>query len=188
MRKLFALVILGLSSLPLLAQEGLPKIEVFGGYQYLHIGGNSSSYFSDSQGFNGWNASAAYRLYKYLGVEGDFSGVYASPEGVSTHIYTYTGGPLVSAGIGPIQPFAHALFGGVRLTPSANDVSVTWNGFTAMAGGGVDAKVLPRISLRVIQFDWVYYHFGSKNFFGQNFPSFSGSNNVRISTGVVLRL
>ena len=46
-----------------------------------------------------------------------------------------------------------------------------------MMGGGVDARVSPRLAIRAIQADWVYYRF----------EGVGESRNVRISTGVVLR-
>ena len=184
MRKLVVLFVL--LSLPLLAQESSPKAEFFGGYQYLHIGSNSN-FVDSSQGFNGWNVGTAYKFGKYVGVAGDFSGSYATISGVSAHIYTYTGGPVISAEAGRLTPFAHALFGGARLSGSDSGVSVSWNGFTTMVGGGVDVSVNKNIGVRLAQFDWLYYHFGSKNIGGVTAPSFSGSNNVRISTGIVFR-
>jgi hypothetical protein len=188
MRKLLVLAILILATLPVLSQDGLPKLEIFGGYEYLHLGSNSSGPFITSgQGFNGWTASAAYRLHRYLGVEGDFGGSYGSINGVSDHFYSYTGGPVVAFGVGPIQPFAHALFGGTTFGLGASGVTVSWNGFTAMAGAGVDTKINRLLAVRVMQVDWLYYHFGSKNLYGAEVPSFSASNNVRIASGVVLR-
>ena len=184
MRKCSLFLVISLLSLPMAAQ----KAEVFGGYQYLNIGGgNSSSGFSNSQSFNGWNASAEYNFDRLLGVEGDFGGAYATVTGVNVHVYTYTGGPVVSLPAGRIKPFAHVLFGGIGLSGSQSGVSVSWTGFTTMLGGGVDTKINRALAIRVVQFDWLYYRFGSKTIAGTPFPSFSGSNNERISTGIVLR-
>jgi hypothetical protein len=174
------------------------KVEVFGGYQYLHTGTitiDGQSEPNSSQGFNGWDASLRGNLSKYLGVEGDFGGTYATinsnVEGFSTsvsdHVYTYTGGPVVSAHMGLIKPFAHALFGGIRLSESESGVSISQNGFTMMIGGGVDAKINKMFAVRLIDADWVYYHFGSKTVADVTIPSFSQSNNVRITTGIVVR-
>ena len=184
MRKLAVFFVL--LAVPLLAQEG-SKGEVFGGYQYLHIGNNSTLGNNTGQGFNGWNAATAYKFSKYFGVAGDFSGSYATISGVSAHIYTYSGGPVISSNAGRLTPFAHVLFGGARLSGSASSVSVSWNGFTTMVGGGVDVNVNKNLGVRLAQVDWLYYHFGSKSIAGVTAPSFSGSNNVRISTGIVFR-
>jgi len=78
------------------------------------------------------------------------------------------------------------LFGGTRLTGSNSGVSVSTNGYTVMFGGGVDAKLNKLFSIRVAQVDWLYYHYSGFNAAGLSTPSFSGSNNVRIATGIVL--
>ena len=186
MKKLVLVLIAALISIPLMAQD-TPKGEIFGGYQYLHIGSNNDLGSTSGQGFNGWNAAAQFNFSKNLGVEGDFSGSYATISGISTHIYTYTGGPVVFAEAGPIKPFAHVLFGGAKLSGTNSGVTITFDGFAVLAGAGVDAKINRNLAVRIAQFDWLYYHFGSKTVGGVAFPSFSGSNNVRISTGIVLR-
>jgi hypothetical protein len=78
MKTVLALIALvGLISVPLMAQD-YPKSEVFGGYQYLHLGGISSGgVTSDGQSFNGWNASLTGNFSKHFGVAGDFGGGYA---------------------------------------------------------------------------------------------------------------
>jgi hypothetical protein len=191
MRKAVVLaIVIGLCPLVVMAQE-TPKAEVFGGYQYLHNGDLSSSgqtLSNSSQNWNGWDANATYYFNKNIGVQGDFGGSYATISNVSSHIYTYAGGPVVALNAGgKVNPFVHALFGGVRLSGSQSGVSASFNGFTTMVGGGVDVKVAPRIAFRLIQADWVYFHFGSSTIAGLSVPSFSGSKNVRIATGIVFR-
>lgn len=191
MRKAVVLAILVcLFPFLVLAQE-TPKVEVFGGYQYLHTGDLSSggqTLSDSSQNWNGWDANATYYFNRNIGVQGDFSGSYATISNVSTHVYTYSGGPVVALNAGgKVNPFVHALFGGVRLSGSQSGVSASFNGFTTIVGGGVDVKVAPRIAFRLIQADWVYLHFGSTSIAGTSIPSFSGSKNVRIATGIVFR-
>lgn len=187
MYKVLVIVVLGLLCIPMMAQD---KFEVFGGYEYLHNGNvnvNGVSESGTSQGYNGWNAAATFKLNRLLGVEGDFAGTYATNSGVNLHVYTYTGGPVVSVPAPIIRPFVHVLFGGMKQTASESGVSVSRNGFTTMFGGGVDAKVNRLFAIRLGQIDWLYYHFGSTTIAGTPAPAFSGSNNVRFSTGVVLR-
>jgi hypothetical protein len=169
-----------LLSLPLVAQD-YPKAEVFGGYQFLHLGGNGTDVNA-----NGWNASLTGNFNSWFGVAADFSGAYKTLNvagvNVDTKLYSYAGGPVVSLNSkGKVNPFVHALFGGARATGSAsfggNSASASENGFTMMAGGGVDAKVNRMFAIRVVQADWVYYRFSGD----------SESHNVRISTGIVLR-
>jgi len=191
MKKFFILVAcVSLLSFPLMAQDD-SKVEVFGGYQYLHTGSitiDGQTIPNSSENWNGWNAAATGYFNKYFGVTGDFSGNYKTISGVSGHVYTYTGGPVVAYREGKINPYVHALFGGIRLTGSALGSSASINGFTMAFGGGVDYQVHKHVSVRPIQADWIYYHFGSQTVAGVPIPSFSQSNNVRISTGIVLRL
>lgn len=186
MKKCILFMIVGLLSLPLMAQS---KLELFGGYQYLHNGNisvNGESQPGSSQGYNGWDISARFNVAKFVGVEGDFSGSYANVSGISTDIYTYSGGPVVSARVGGIQPFVHVLAGGTRLTGSASGASLSTNGYNVMVGGGVDAKVNRLLWIRVGQVDWIYSHFTGFSVDQQTTPSFGGSGNVRIATGIVL--
>jgi hypothetical protein len=192
MRKLLlAVLVLGILSLPLIAQDS-PKVEIFGGYQYLHTGDITvqGTTAIQSQGHNGWDISPRVNFGRHFGVEGDFGGTYSSfiPPGGSTsinwHNYTFTGGPVVfyDAG-GKINPFVHVLFGGIHTSLSASGVSITKTGFTTLFGGGIDVKANRAISIRLIEADWLYYHFG--DFQPLTSSSISQSNNVRITTGIV---
>lgn len=174
-----ALPFILLATFSLLAlAEDTPRAEVFGGYQYtrVNIAGTGIN-------FNGWNASVTGNFTKYFGVAADVSGAYHSETGGSLHAYSYTFGPVLFLNHeGTINPFVHALFGGAHATLSASGVgSAGTNGFATEIGGGADAKISPRLAVRLIQADWVYYHFS-------DLGSQAGlSKNVRISTGIVLR-
>jgi hypothetical protein len=81
---------------------------------------------------------------------------------------------------GPISPFAHFLVGVAHesIGTSANALTSgpTQNAFSSAVGGGLDLKVLPFISLRPIQIDYLLTHFNS-----------STQNQFRYSAGVVVR-
>jgi hypothetical protein len=166
------IVVVGLLSLPLMAQD-YPKAEIFGGYQFTHLGGSGTDINA-----NGWNASLTGNFNSWLGLAADFGAAYKTIGGVSTNIYTYAGGPVVSLNsAGQINPFVHALFGGAHAGASLSGVgSASTNGFTTMLGGGVDIKLNRLLAFRG-QADWVYYRF---NGVGE-------SHNLRISPGIVLR-
>lgn len=188
MKKFVLLAVVAVFSAHLMAQDS--KVDIFGGYQYLHNGSvnvNGVSEPGTSQGYNGWDVAPAFNFNKVLGVQADFAGTYATVSGVSTHIYTYTGGPLVSLPLGPFRPFAHVLFGGSRLTGSESSVSVSTNGYTVLFGGGLDVKANRLLAIRLAQVDWLYYHFSGFSANNVSTPSFSGSSNFRISTGLVVR-
>jgi hypothetical protein len=174
MRKIaFLLALLVLFPLLTMADE-TPKAEIFGGYQYtrLNIEGTGLN-------FNGWNASITGNINRNFGVAADFSGAYKSESGASLKIYSYTFGPVLSLNHeGVVNPFVHALFGGAHATASVTGLgSAGENGFAMMMGGGVDAKIAPRIAVRLVQVDWAYYRFSGVG----------ESKNVRISTGLVFR-
>ena len=186
---LVLVVLVGLFSIPLMAQD-YPKAEVFGGYQYLHTGTihvAGQDVPNSSQGWNGWDASVTGYFNKYFGVQGDFSGSYATINHISGHVYTYAGGPVIAYREGKINPFVHALFGGIHLSGAGFGASESINGFTMAVGGGVDVQASKVVSVRLLQADWIYYHFGSQTIQGFAIPSFSQSNNVRIATGIVFR-
>ena len=172
MRKLIGLMLVfGLFSLAAVAQENYSKAEVFGGYQYTRLG---SDFAGTSLNANGWNAALTGNLNHWFGVAADFSGAYKSQSGVSLNTYTYTFGPqLAMRRGGSFTPFAHALFGGFRSTLTG---APSINGFAFMLGGGTDVKIAKSFDLRAIQFDWLSLHANGN----------SASDNIRISTGVVL--
>src|SRR5215831_16390540 len=97
------ILIVGFLCAPAIAQ----RVEVFGGAQFEHL---QSSYNAA-----GWNASLTGNFKHILGITGDFSGAYNSHRANSS-VYTYTVGPVLTARFPVIQPFVHALFGGVRIS------------------------------------------------------------------------
>jgi hypothetical protein len=167
------IVLVALFSFPLMAQD-YPKAEVFGGYQYLHLGGSGTDVNT-----NGWNASLTGNFNKWFGVAGDFSGAYKTIGGVSAKLYSYTGGPVISLNSGgKVNPFVHVLVGGAHVSASFSGVgSGSENGFTTLAGGGADVKINKALAVRIVQADWVYYRF----------EGVGESHNVRVSTGIVVR-
>ncbi len=187
MQKLIVLLVfVSLLSLPLMAQDN-PKVEVFGGWEYQHLGGNFGDFLGSPE--QGWDASATGNFSKHFGVTADVSGSYKSYTvgGVNghTHIYTYTFGPVVSLNsAGKFNPFVHVLLGESHVSyPFLYNISngqasyTSTNGFTAMFGGGVDLKVNKAIAIRLPQVDWVSYHANGNSY----------NSNVRISIGVVFR-
>ncbi len=155
-RSLLLLLVLGIFSLPAAAQ----KVEIFGGYQFTHI----------DSGFNasGWNASLTGNFKHVLGITADFSGAYKN----GARVYTYTFGPVLTARLPVVQPFVHALFGGMTITDGASTT-----GFAMQVGGGLDLGLRKGIGFRLVQADWMSLHFSGN----------TNNKNVRISTGIVLK-
>jgi hypothetical protein len=89
---------------------------------------------------------------------------------LNTHLKTYLFGPQVRFP-GPISPFAHFLVGAAHESIGG----ATQDAFSTAVGVGMDIKVLPFISIRPIQFDYLLTHFNSTT---QNQP--------RVSAGLVV--
>lgn len=137
-----------------------PNATLFGGYQYTRFDGGPNA--------SGWNAAITGGFSSWLGLRADFSAVY--PRGFN--FYTYTVGPELSIHLPIVRPFAHALFGGARISAAGTGT----NGFDAMVGGGVDVGH-GILAWRLVQFDWMLTHFNGV----------TDNNNVRINTGLVVR-
>jgi hypothetical protein len=169
MRKLIGVVLfLCLVSLMAAAQEAGGRAEIFGGYQYTRFDGDLNA--------NGFNGAATANLNRWFGVAADFSGSYGSQSGVDTKVYTYTFGPQVSMRSGSLKPFAHALFGGAHASASTAGVSASSSGMAMMFGGGLDVGK-HNLAFRLGQFDWMVTRFNGV----------SDKNNMRLSTGLVMR-
>ena len=166
-------ILLVIFSLAAFAQEGMyaaPKAEIFGGYQYTRFDGGANA--------NGWDTTVTGNLNNWFGVAADFSGAYTSQAGVNFHNYTYTFGPVVSYRHSEnFTPFVHFLAGGFHGSASFNGLSGTGNGFAMMFGGGLYIKATRRVALRAFQFDWLSLHANGT----------SDNNNMRLSTGILLR-
>ena len=146
----------GLLSLTAFAQ----RIEIFGGYQFTHL--------QPAFNANGWNASLTGNFKHVLGITGDFSGAYKE----NLNVHTYTIGPVLTARLPVVQPFVHALFGGI--TASDGESST---GFAMMVGGGIDVGLRKGIGFRIAQADWLSTRFSGN----------TRNRNVRASAGIVLK-
>jgi hypothetical protein len=149
-------LVLGMFSLPVVAQS----VEIFGGYQFTHI--------DPSFDASGWNASLTGNFKHVLGITADFSGTYKD----HLQVYTYTFGPVLTVRLPVVQPFVHALFGGMTI---ANGASTT--GFAMQVGGGLDLGLRKGIGFRLVQADWMSLRFSGN----------TDNRNVCVSTGIVLK-
>jgi opacity protein-like surface antigen len=149
-------VVLGFFSMIVAAQ----RVEIFGGYQFTHL--------QPAFNANGWNASLTGNFKHVLGITGDFSGAYKQNQ----HVYTYTVGPVLTARLPVVQPFVHALFGGI----TASDGGST-SGFAMFVGGGIDVGLRKGIGFRIVQADWL----------STKVSGITRNRNVRASTGIVLK-
>lgn len=142
------------------------KVQLFGGYSFLRLdtgAGKANLY--------GWEASGTFKK-SWLGFTADFSGHYGSPFGPSTSLNTFLFGPQLSLPVPVITPYVHALVGAAR--ESTGNLSDTT--FAAALGGGLDTRISPLLSYRLLQVDYVATRFGGNT-----------QNHLRFSTGLVIR-
>lgn len=167
---------------------------VFFGYSYESVSSSAVDVANLSRAnLNGWEASLEGKVFPWVGFVADLSGHYGSPSyqvelggeastiSVTGHEFTALFGPRVSAPIGKFRPFAEALFGAAHITTTANtplqsDIAQPSDtSFAVALGGGLDYRIIKPVAWR-FQGDYV-----ETRFFGTT------QNNVRLSTGIVLR-
>jgi len=191
--KSLLLLVALLFSLHAVAQDH-SRLEVFGGYSrvgYYYYPAYTGPWTLSS--FNGWEASAAYRLIPHLGVEGDFGGVWGPAVSYCScprdRIRTYMGGPRVTANAGRVGLFGHVLFGGLTYATTyggfqgAPSISNSDTTFAMAVGGGADLWLARRIGVRLAQIDYLRNNNSIPGYFahpGQH-------RNFRLSAGVVFR-
>ncbi|MGH9496622.1 MAG: hypothetical protein ACRD3B_16595 [Candidatus Sulfotelmatobacter sp.] len=155
---------------------------IFFGYSYY----NTNLSALDRANTNGFEASLEGKVFPFLGIVADFDGHYGSqnfavacPVGnvcpttnVNVAEHNALFGPRASFSVGRFRPFAEAMFGVGHVNASAfgSDTS-----FATALGGGLDYRLLRILALR-FQGDYV-----RTSFFHND------QNNVRLSTGIVLR-
>jgi hypothetical protein len=163
---------------------------VFVGYSYFNA--DLATIGLDRHNTNGWEGSFEGKIFPFIGLVADFSDHYGSglpiacpvvplptggigggcPLNESFNERNILFGPRVSVSVGKFRPFAEALFGAGHINSDAdgNDTS-----FATAIGGGLDVKIIRPVAWR-FQGDYI-----RTRFFGGT------QNNVRISTGIVLR-
>lgn len=141
------------------------KVELFGGYSYEHFNG------SPSGNLNGWELSGQYKFASWVGGVADVDAHYGSLSGVNTRSVHFLFGPQISFPA-RVSPFFHVLIGGANI----RGVGGTNTSFGTAVGAGIDSRIAPFLSWRIVQFDYL----GTRFFHVTQ-------NDVRISTGLVLR-
>jgi hypothetical protein len=170
MRK--ALIFLALLILPMsaLAQQ-TPKVEVFGGYSNL-----TSNLDYNSFNLSGFHVSVTENLNSWFGGAVDFSSQYGTSAGYKTDAQTVMYGPVFAYRKHPsIVPFVHGMGGVVRGGPEYVNISKPEFRLGLIGGGGLDVKVSPHVSLRLVQADYLYTRFSSAR-----------QDNIQLSAGIVL--
>src|SRR3954447_18349342 len=178
-RKIQWVLLFSFLTVPCFAQ--IPSANVFFGYSYLNADTNGSGRLN----VHGWDASAEGKILPFIGIVGDVSRHYSDqvvcviappvscPPSLNGKLDSYLFGPRVSVSIGGVRPFAHALFGVAHTDTSGSILSDT--AFATAIGGGADFRLIPLLAWRA-QVDFLQTKLLSNT-----------QNNVRVSTGLVLR-
>jgi hypothetical protein len=156
---------------------------VFFGYSYYNADLSSLGRSS----LNGWAGSLESRVFPHVGLVADFSQTFGSEnvpvacpinflncpsESINAHEYNLLFGPRVSFSVGNLRPFAEALFGAGHVGTNGFGSNTS---FATGLGGGVDYRIIRPLALR-FEGDYLQTRFYSAT-----------QNNVRLSTGIVLR-
>lgn len=171
------------------AQETTPRVEIFGGYSWVHPGGRVAVV---PNGFTiqntplsplklpdmkkGWDASATYNFNKWIGLTGDVGGHYQDQANLTTALF----GPKVALRSQHFTPFGHVLVGIARLSPKTID---SHTGFGGVAGGGIDLFLSNRFAVRLIEGDYLFQAHSVKSTGGSG--QFDGA---RLQAGLVVGL
>jgi len=159
---------------------------VFFGYSYVNTSVSPISRTST----NGWEFTAEGKIFPFVGIVADFSSYYGSQDfpaaacaplnpacspaviNVGLNQQNYLFGPRVSISISKFRPFAEATIGAGHLNAHAAGSGTS---FATALGGGLDYKLFHIIAWR-FQGDYLRTRFFS-----------AAQNNVRLSTGIVVR-
>ena len=162
-RKGICIAVFALLSSSLVAQT-TPKFDVFGGYSYVR----SDPGFSLPAGnASGWEGALTYNWNNWLALKADFDGHYCCDQTMHNFLF----GPQINLGHGKLKPYLHGLVGGSHGT-STGGFSDTVLGFAL--GGGLDVKWTDRISVRIVQADYLGTRYADAT-----------QNNFRLSAGLV---
>lgn len=172
---LFGLILLVAGSSKAQESKGF---EISGNYQYVRFNPGSGASGINCQGGSG--SGAAY-LTASFGVVGEFGAckVTGLTSGASSHEMDFLFGPRVYFHPhGRVFPFVQGLFGSERFSAGVTGVgSGSTNAFAMALGGGADVTLTRHVTLRALQFDYLYTHFGG-----------ASQNNYRLQSGIVWRI
>jgi len=186
MNKLLALfAFVAFLSLPTLAQDRTPVLEVGTGYQFRSFDQPFGPRLNENGGF----LTADLNLNRWLGVAAEIDGTHIDQGALGAFTdYGFMFGPQVyPVGHHSLTPFVHALFGvsyvkvHLPATPPPNPqpaANPTDDAFSFEGGGGLDWYLTRHVGL-IAGVDYE-----QQRFFGGN----PNQNNFKFSAGIVFRL
>jgi opacity protein-like surface antigen len=203
---------------PLAPAQDTPKYEVFGGATYTRQDINEDVNDVHVRYINGigWHGSLTGNAFSWLGVVFDFSGTFSNPTfgsgdlakfgvaslpaQINSSTFTYLFGPRFSyrsQRLGRFTPYGEILFGAATLRVSSPQLGITNvisnTSFATALGGGVDARINRRVTLRLFEANYLLTRFPLTDINqATQLPEFGGirrtQNNIRASVGVVFNI
>jgi len=175
------------------AQNACQRDEIFGGYSWLAPNGWGDLDYKINNIPNAFDASNTYYLptAHNVGILMDGSGHFrggTTPPNLqngsndSTAVGYALGGLQYKWHGKTVSPFLRGFLGGANISPDCCH-GTEWS-FAAGGGGGLDLNVTPRVSIRLIQADYIY------SSYSHVFPSTHSTswNSVRLAAGLVFNL
>ena len=140
-----------------------PKVEIFGGYAFLHPGVSVDGTNLNLENVpEGWGAAATFNVLPHFGLTADFGGHYhtfsstSKLPGVDVHLGTVMFGPHIEARTSHFTLFGEGLFGLHRVTETNVSGVSPDNAFGLAVGGGLDVHISRHFDLRLAQVDYMH--------------------------------
>jgi hypothetical protein len=172
-------------------EEKPPRVDIFGGYQWLNPGGDVPTNFAGTiqpsklpSMPHGFGLALGLNPHPNIGFELDFGSNFRSG---GLNNYTYSAGPRFTWRTEGVNFFAHTLVGLNRLdVPGFGN----HNGVGGILGGGIDLKAGHALSIRLLEADYQVSHqnFASRvpsSLPGLQRPNYQG---VRLRSGLVFNI
>src|SRR6516165_2111594 len=183
----FALCLLGSQAAAQVTIQ--PKVEVYGGYSWLHPNGFYGQFdngIKTADIVDGFDISGVYYLPNLhnLGLLIDGSGHFNKshvPGGVNVGIGDL--GLQYKWHTDQLSPFARIAVGADRLVPPAGLGPAQWRP-AIIAGGGLDLTVTHRFSIRVVQADYIWTYFNPAGI--RPYSNSAAWNMIRLSAGLLV--
>jgi hypothetical protein len=196
---------------PLARAQTYPVAEAYLGFTVFNNEYGTDRHNSPGVVFNfGYNAARNLRLVADFGLEAHNTNIlWTNGRSASANDCQLLFGPELTLRTTPkVTPFVHGLVGVAfrdYAVPNGNWICGEYGcyedsfsvaketGFATGLGGGIDWRLRPMLSLRLVQFDWIRTHLSRDNagyspIQGQ-LPTLSGwQDNYRFSIGITLRI
>jgi opacity protein-like surface antigen len=190
--------------------QDYPKIETAPAFMYIRTTPQASTFIvpgavviAQSLNCAGGGGTFAYNVSSLVGIAADlggckiFSNAYGLGNTINGNVFTYLFGPrLTYRNSSRFEPFAELNFGGTRISLSCKSSASTCltaagggtyskNAFAMTVGGGFQIKASKKISIRLVQAEYLYTRFGN-NCALAVCSNNNNQNSFRLKSGIVL--